>query len=1670
MNKIASSATAILAIITVAVILAFAAVMTVSAQSNDPDWRQAPTGLSVTTGNEAGKLDINWDTSSQDTKTLSDYRVTWKPDGEAFKNWGETDWNAFPSTNELTLTGLNAGATYQVKVRARYDDNKRSKWSAVVTAQSGVTSNAAATGQPIISGTAQVRQTLTAGTSSIADDNGLTNVVFSHQWIRVSDGADTDIAHATTETYVLGSADLEHSIKVQVRFTDDDGYQETLTSDATMVVMTPPNIAARGVPDISGVAEEGETLTAGTSSIADDNGLANAVFTHQWIRSVNGTDMDIPGATASTHLLSADDLEHSIKVQVRFTDDNGYHETLTSDATMVVTGEPNIVATGVPAISGLAEVRQTLTVGTSSIADDNGLTNAVFTHQWIRVSDGADTDIAHATTETYVLGSADLEHSIKVQVRFTDDDGYQETLTSDATMVVMTPPNIAARGVPDISGVAEEGETLTAGTSSIADDNGLANAVFTHQWIRSVNGTDMDIPGATASTHLLNADDLAHSIKVRVNFTDDDGYTETVTSKDTDAVVAPTNVAPSGLPAITGTAEQGETLNADTSGIADDNGLMNVVFSHQWIRSTDGADTDIADATTSTYTVTSADAGSAIRVRVSFTDDDGYAETLTSKTTGQVTETREDEQTLHSSHSIATEVPHNWGLTPPGLNAGAKFRLIFLSSTKRNATSAAIADYNTFVQGHAAAGHDDIQYYSSGFRVVGCTAAVDARDNTRTTGNGVPIYWLNGNKVADHYADFYDGNWDDEANDRNEAGNNGPDTSNTNNYPFTGCDHDGTESIVLDTSYALGTSVVRVGRPNSSNSGHGPLSSGGTATNSGNRPMYGLSQVFEVPPPPEVDLATRLQAQSLTTFVSNTDLSVNHFTSSFLAQSFKTGTNAGGYTVSEVDIRVYSGSVNNIAVKIRKGRSGAPGDLVAPLMNPASLRFNSLNTFKAPDGTTLAANTTYWLTVGEGITSRKAEVSAAEGNDETGEPGWTISNGYRFRIEETDSWSTTTFSLLITIKGTISTDATLSGLVLEGADGGETITLSPAFAANTETYTAAVVNRIDAVKLTATKKDDNATVVITNDDDPATRDEAKLDLNVGSNTLTVTVTAQNGDTLTYTVSVERHTADTLVSNTHLGWTGSDTALLAQSFRTGANEADYTVSEVDIALVDTSGKSTAVKIRENNDDNEPGDLVAALMNPGTLTANSLNTFTAPAGTKLAANTTYWLTMNEGISSNRVQVAATEGNDETGEPGLTIGDGRLWRTDETDSWSTETFSLLTTIKGTTLSTDVTLSDLVLEGADSGETITLSPAFAANQYTYRAGTVNSVDEITIAPTVNHSNAEYQIGDVGGNALTDADLNETGFQFALSEGTNTLTVTVTSQDVNATLTYTVTVERHTADTLVSNTHLGSTGFDATVLAQSFRTGANEAGYTVSEVDIYLGPTSSKSTSVRIRESNPNDRPGILVATLTNPTSLTSDSLNTFTAPAVITLAANTTYWLTVNEGISSTNRAQARTILGHDEAGEPGLTIGDGRLRRTDETFSWATRPSSLVIAIKGIVVPTITWVSNTHLSITVATLTFQAQSFETGTNEAAGYTVSYVHISLGDVSGGSTQCKDQGEQRQQRTGRSGGRSHEPDVLDGQQPQHLHGTGRYHAGCEHDLLANRERGNLHGQQADRS
>ena len=124
-------------------------------------------------------------------------------------------------------------------------------------------------------------------------------------------------------------------------------------------------------------------------------------------------------------------------------------------------------------------------------------------------------------------------------------------------------------------------------------------------------------------------------------------------------------------------------------------------------------------------------------------------------------------QTVEAVAVQGVQVSGDWVLNPyrddADKGAGKTFRLLFLTSDMRNAHSSNIADYNAFVQGQAGGGHEDIQGFSGEFRALASTASVDARANTATTQNpdytGVPIYWLNGAKLADDYADLYDGNW-----------------------------------------------------------------------------------------------------------------------------------------------------------------------------------------------------------------------------------------------------------------------------------------------------------------------------------------------------------------------------------------------------------------------------------------------------------------------------------------------------------------------------------------------------------------------------------------------------------------------------------------------------------------------------------------------------------------------------------------------------------------------------------------------------------------------------------------------------------------------------------------------------------------------------------------------
>ena len=590
-----------------------------------------PTGLPTIGGTaQVGQI-LTADTSGiadADGLTNVSFSYQW------IRNDGNTDTDIAGETDSTyTPSGSDVGKTIKVKVSFSDDANNAETLTSEATGAVAAKPNTAPTGLPTIGGTAQVGQILTADTSGIADADGLTNVSFSYQWI----AGGSDIDGSTGSSHTLTTTQQGQTIQVRVIFTDDANNAETLTSEATAAVTAADNRPPTGLPAISGTAQVGQTLTADTSGIADADGLTNVSFSYQWIRSDGNTDTDIAGETDSTYTPSGSDVGKTIKVKVSFSDDANNAETLTSEATGAVAAKPNTAPTGLPTIGGTAQVDETLTADTTGIADADGLTNVSFSYQWIRNDGNTDTDIAGETDSTYTPSGSDVGKTIKVKVSFSDDANNAETLTSEETGAVAAKPNTVPTGLPTISGTAQVDETLTADTTGIADADGLTNVSFNYQWVRNDGSADADIQDATGSTYTLSDDDLGKTIKVRVSFTDDASNGETLTSAATATVAAAANSPATGAPAISGTAHVEETLTADTSGIADEDGLDDATFAYQWIRNDGNADTDIQDATSSTYSLVYDDVGRTIKVRVSFTDDASHEETLTSAPTEAVT-------------------------------------------------------------------------------------------------------------------------------------------------------------------------------------------------------------------------------------------------------------------------------------------------------------------------------------------------------------------------------------------------------------------------------------------------------------------------------------------------------------------------------------------------------------------------------------------------------------------------------------------------------------------------------------------------------------------------------------------------------------------------------------------------------------------------------------------------------------------------------------------------------------------------------------------------------------------------------------------------------------------------------------------------------------------------
>jgi len=250
-----------------------------------------------------------------------------------------------------------------------------------------------------------------------------------------------------------------------------------------------------------------------------------------------------------------------------------------------------------PVNVSLPSIMGTPAVGSEVTANQGGWSgypSISYAYQWRR--DGV--NISGATAQTYTIQAADYEADLDVVVSATNTEGGPVAATSPAVTVIgVAPVNTVA---PAVSGSSGLGDVLT--TTNGTWTGYPASFSYAYQWRR--NGSN--IGGATASSYTIVAGDSAASITCLVTATNAQGST----AQASNGITVQTFSAPviSGVPTISGTAEVGETLTATAASVT---GNPTPSRTWQWLR--DGS--NISGATSSTYTLVSADGGTDVSVR-----------------------------------------------------------------------------------------------------------------------------------------------------------------------------------------------------------------------------------------------------------------------------------------------------------------------------------------------------------------------------------------------------------------------------------------------------------------------------------------------------------------------------------------------------------------------------------------------------------------------------------------------------------------------------------------------------------------------------------------------------------------------------------------------------------------------------------------------------------------------------------------------------------------------------------------------------------------------------------------------------------------------------------------------------------------------------------------------
>lgn len=334
------------------------------------------------------------------------------------------------------------------------------------------------TPEPTLSGTKKVGNTLTA--SAGAWDSGVT---LNYQWLR--DGVPIDIA--TSPTYTLTSFDANKAISVRVTGSKSGYLSVAKTSQASIIAGL--DLTSTPTPTFTGTKKLGSLLTVSPGSW--DTGVT---LSYQWLRD----GVAIPGATATTYTVLADDVDRQISVMVSGSK-LGYTNVSKVSASSLIEAasftSPNLKP-WLAVFGGDAAVGRT-----SQAALFVNETGVEFTYRWFRNG----VVIPGLTTMQYVFTSEDFDSNISVEVT-AKKPGYKTLVdTSDSVKVGAATQTLTP--TPTISGVAKVGQTLTAVPGTWA-----SGITLSYKWLRQ----GVSIPGANAITYETTGDDYLQNISVEV--------------------------------------------------------------------------------------------------------------------------------------------------------------------------------------------------------------------------------------------------------------------------------------------------------------------------------------------------------------------------------------------------------------------------------------------------------------------------------------------------------------------------------------------------------------------------------------------------------------------------------------------------------------------------------------------------------------------------------------------------------------------------------------------------------------------------------------------------------------------------------------------------------------------------------------------------------------------------------------------------------------------------------------------------------------------------------------------------------------------------------------------------------------------------------------------------